>query len=340
MRKRAIGSLAVLAVAVWACTSTTGAGATKHAVQSGSPFASPPSSGLTHTCHQLPVVNVDPNQPAGFLDIAIGTFTDDPTARMTGSGSELERTGGSPPLVGWPVGWPYHADVGRWVPALPAWISPDGTRYLYPSYQASSIHMVDVQTGGDRVIYSGRRLYPVGWGPDGVYLMDWATGQPVGLYALSLMSGSLQQLAAKIPTMVPVHDGGAWESEVATDVPSRSGQNGPMANSLVRIDLVTGRSERWYSEANVAVSMLGFSTDGSPLLLAGSSSGARLLRISAPNRVEDSYPVTITAAAVTDSQGTWMIATDGTVLLYQPGGAPAAVGRGPAGLKPAGACRR
>jgi len=331
--------LAMLIVAGCTGAPSPPAGAARSAVEPTSTAAPTVQPAPPPTCHRLPVVNQDPTQPAGFLDVSTGSFAEDASARLTGTNAELVHTGGPTQLVGWPVGWPYFADAGRWVPALPGWVSPEGGSYLYPSYQASSIHMVDVRTADDRVVYSGRRLYPLGWTASGVYLMDWSTGAPVSVYMLSLPSGQLQAVAGKLSSVVPLHDGAAWQGEVAKEVPSRSGQNGPIANSLIRTDLATGQSERWYAEANSAVSLLSFGTDGSPLVLSASSTGERLLRVTAPDRVSESYPVTILGTAVTDSRGTWMIGTDGTVLLYRPGAAPVAVGRGPAGLKPAGACQ-
>jgi hypothetical protein len=285
------------------------------------------------------LANDNPAELAGFLDVSSGRFTADPTARITGINGEFVRTGGSPALVGWGVGWPYFVPAGRWVSAYPAWVSPDGTSYLYPSFQDASVHVVDARTADDHVVASGRRLLPVQWTADGVYLMDWPMGGPQRLYLLSPTSGRLQPLGAQVDSALPLSGGAAWRSEVAAGIPTRSGQNGPIANSLVRVDLTTGRQVRWFSEANSAVSVLGFATDGSPLVLASSASGTRLLRVTEPSRVADNNPVAILPTAVTDSNGTWMITTDGTLLLYRPGSAPAAVVKGPAGLKPAGACR-
>ncbi len=83
----------------------------------------------------------------------------------------------------------------------------------------------------------------------------------------------------------------ALRAEVAAGIPTRSGQNGPIANSMVRVDLSSAQTAGWYSEANSAVLLLGFATDGSPLVLAKSASGTRLLRLMGSDQVADSHPV-------------------------------------------------
>lgn len=200
------------------------------------------------------------------------------------------------------------------------------------------MHVVDVRTGADGVLVSGRRLLPVRWTGEGVYLMDWPGGGDVTLYQLSLSSRDLRPLPVKLDSALPLGGGAVWRAEVAAGVPARVAQNGPAPNSIVRVDLASGQTARWYSEANSFVSLLDFATDGSPLVMAGRPGAMRLLRLTGPGQVADSHPVEILPTTVTDRSGTWMIATDGTVLLYRPGSPPEPKGKGPAHLKPAGAC--
>jgi hypothetical protein len=276
--------------------------------------------------------------PQAFLDVVSGQFTGDPSGRLTAIGSDLERTGGTPALVGWPSGWPAYAAARRWVPALPQWISPDGTRYLYPSCGQRSMHVVDVRSAADRVVSSGSLIYPVQWTDDVVYVMDWPAGSPVTVYALSLIDGSLRPVGGRLSSVLPIHAGGAWLTEVASSVPARNGQNGPMANRLTRIDLQTGAKAAWFSAPNSYLTLLGFATDGMPQLLAHSDGGSQLIRVAAPGQVGEAYPADIVPTAVTDRNGTWLIQPDGKVLLFRPGSAPVRIGRGEAGLKPAGVC--
>jgi hypothetical protein len=314
-----------------------------HAGSATSPAAAAPVTSAAAptpppvTCGRLPVINDNPTLPAGFLDVETGRFTADPSSTLTSIGGDLDRTGGSPPLVGWPAGWPTYAAGGRWVPALPGWVSPDGTAYVYPSTAQPAIHVVDVRSATDRVLTT-RKLYPVQWTADGIYVMDWPSGNPAGVYLLSPSSGRVQPIAAKLSSVTPVSGGAAWLTEVAPGVPSRSGSNGPMADRLTRTDLGTGRSSAWYTEADSYLSLLGFATDGSPLLLARSAGGAELLRVKAPGDVAERYTIEILSTVATDRRGTWMTQSDGTVLLYQVGAAPRKMGKGPAGLKPAGGC--
>jgi hypothetical protein len=312
---------------------------------SAAPAAAPaptaaPAPAPVATCRKLPVVNNDPSKPAGFLDVTTGKFTPDASARLTSIGGDLVQTAGSPALVGWPSGWPAYSATGHWVPAPPAWVSPDGTRYLYPAYGEQTLHVVDVRTGADRVVFRGGRLLPVQWADDAVYVTDWPTGaQGPMLYDISLSDGHLRTVpVGRLPGSEPIHGGGAWQLSVDNGVPARTGQNGPMPNHLSRTDLQTGRSTDWLTLPGAYLQLIGFATDGSPLLLATSAASSQLVRVPAPGRAPETYGLPVFPTSVTDASGTWLSQPDGTILLYRPGAAPARAGRGDAGLEPVAGC--
>ena len=177
------------------------------------------------TCRKLPVVNDDPAKPAGFLDVTTGKFTPDASARLTSIGGDLVQTAGSPALVGWPSGWPAYSATGRWVPAPAAWVSPDGTRYLYPVYGEQALHVVDVRTGADRVVFRGGRLLPVQWAGDAVYVTDWPTGAQAPMLRVPLADGTLVATSdvpsnSELPSLLTLSDvmGTGWFAAEAANV--------------------------------------------------------------------------------------------------------------------------
>jgi hypothetical protein len=287
----------------------------------------------------------------GFMDLATGQVTDVPDAHLQVAGSNLAKSPGSPALIGWPTGSSYYdAAHDRWLPALGAWISPDGHSYAYLNFDASDLHVVDVATGADQVLEHGKRLYPLGWTADGLYVMDAITGAPVQVYSITVPGGRLTALGVKLSSVVPVSTlpwigpghSGAWVTDVSSTVPHINGQNGPIANSISLIDFTTGQKVEWFSAANAAVSVLGFTASGTPLVQSTDGSGTSIARLTGPHAVAESYRLAYPAVgSATDSHGTWLLDDAGDALIYQEGTAPALLASAPAGLISfglAGAC--
>jgi hypothetical protein len=270
----------------------------------------------------------------GFMDLATGKLTDDPAAHLQVAGSNLAKSPGSPVLIGWPTGSSYYdAARGRWLPALGEWISPDGASYAYLNFDASELHVVDVATGSDQVLERGTRLYPLAWTAQGLYVLDAITGSPVHTYSITVPGGRLTTLGAQLDHDVPVGGGGAWVAEVSSTVPSTSGQNGPVANSVSRIDLQSGQKVEWFSAPNAAVSVLGFTQSGTPLIQSTDASGTTIVRLSGSGTVAESYPLAHPAVgSATDKYGTWLLDDAGEAFIYQEGAAPVLVASAPSGL--------
>jgi hypothetical protein len=278
----------------------------------------------------------------GFMDLATGKLTDDPAAHLQVAGSNLAKSPGSPTLIGWPTGSSYYDPApGRWLPALGQWISPYGASYAYLNYDASELHVVDVATGSDQILERGKRLYPLAWTADGLYVMDAITGSPVQTYLVSVPGGRLTTLGARLNAVVPVSTlpwigpghSGAWLAEVSSAVPHINGQNGPVANSVSLVDLNSGQKVLWFSAANAAVSVLGFTASGTPLLQSTDTTGTMIVRLSGPETVAETYSLAHPAVgAATDAHGTWLLDDAGEAWIYQEGSAPILVASAPAGL--------
>ena len=270
----------------------------------------------------------------GFMDLPTGKLSDVPEAHLQVAGSNLAKSPGTPTLIGWPTGSSYYdAARARWLPALGQWVSPDGASYAYLNFDASELHAVDVATGSDQVLVRGKRLYPLAWTADGLYVMDAITGSPVQTYLVAVPGGHLTNLGAKLSSVVPVGGGGAWVAEVSSTVAHISGQNGPIANSISRIDLQSGQQVNWFSAPDASVSVLGFTKSGTPLIQSTDSSGTVIVRLSSPETVAETYSLGHAAVgSVTDTYGTWLLDEAGEAWIYQEGSAPVLVGSAPAGL--------
>jgi hypothetical protein len=311
-----------------------------------------PASDLASQC-RLPITwQASGSLPMeGFMDLATGQLSDVAAAHLQVAGSNLAKSPGSPDLIGWPTGSSYYdAAHDRWLPALGQWIAPDGHSYAYLNLDASELHVVDVATGADQVVEHGKRLYPLGWTADGLYVMDAITGAPVQVYSITVPGGRLTTLGARLSSVVPVSTlpwigpghSGAWIAEVSSSVAHTNGQNGPIANSISLIDLNTGQKVEWFSAPNAAVSVLGFTASGTPLVQSTDGSGTSIVRLTGPGAVAESYPMPHpVVGAATDSHGTWLLDDAGRALIYQEGAAPIVLTSAPSGLVAlglAGAC--
>jgi hypothetical protein len=116
-------------------------------------------------------------------------------------------------------------------------------------------------------------------------------------------------------------------------LPHINGQNGPIANTISLVDLNTGRKVEWFSAANAAVSVLGFTASGTPLVQSTDASGTLIVRLTGTGAVAESYLLAHPAVgAATDAHGTWLLDDAGEALIYQEGAAPVVLASTPAGL--------
>jgi hypothetical protein len=151
---------------------------------SSSPAA---SSAIRLNC-QLAVYQVG-RQKTGFIHFPSGNFVEDPAGAMvavpppTDRGAiALRRTVKEPQLQG-PGGPFYSWSAARWLPVEREAVSPDGLRYTYAepywstaSYPSGSrVHVVNVATGLDRVIYDVAPYTVIDFASEGIYVQQWST---------------------------------------------------------------------------------------------------------------------------------------------------------------------
>lgn len=334
MRPNGFGPFLLVVVAVLAgCgSSATPAGT---AGTPSSPMTTP-SPNLAALC-RIPLswtANLSNSLPKeGFMDLTTGQVSDVPAAHLDATLPNLAKSLGPPVLIGWPTGDSYYdAPQNRWLPALGQWVSPDGASYLYMDFDASALHIVDVASGADRVLVS-KRLFPLAWTADHVYVMDYGIGLGPQTYTVSVPGGVLTKLGAKLNSVVPVSGTGAWDTDVSPTLPHISGQNGPIANRVSRVDLVSGQKVEWFSAANATVTLLGFTQSGAPLIESTTKAGTVLVRLGAPDTVAETYALAHAAVgSATDAHGTWLLDEKGDVFIYNEGASPKLLATAPSAL--------
>ena len=222
----------------------------------------------------------------------------------------------------------YDRPFKRWLPVSWALVLPDGSAYAYtreakPTPIRNEIHVVDVATGNDRVIYNQGSYHVVAYQPDGIYLDNHLNGTDAsnGLWRLDPVSGSLKAYPlGRQATWGWIAAGSAWSYSVNGN---RFG-----SNSFNRLDLSTGAVETWFTVAapeppapgSKSIRAIGF--DGShPLVqVYVDERTSEIWRLSAAGQAAQLPNLALGAlsppSSVADSHGTWLIAGDGNVYLY------------------------
>ncbi len=315
-------------LAVTALVLLTACGAPQTAI---GPSASPaPSlSPTSNPQRDLPAIDVVANargeiqQAGGFVHFPGGAFTPDPGAEMIfDTKSHLWRTAAQPYLFGFsdsPRGRiSYDPAVRRWLPVARAQVSSDGLHYAYaegvfeapaspgpgPLATGVRIHLVDVQSRSDRVVFRGNGppFYTVvSDAPEGIYLSaDCAEGcspNDLKLWRLEPATGAVVKVSDRRGFGWLTSGKVAW---VATYEPGNK-------SSLLRLDLRSGTEAIWLSDS--ALELIGIDAEGDPLVTLNRIADSVLLRVTAPGQAEQIFSAPSIgqfAAAVADSNGTWL----------------------------------
>src|SRR6202023_1274118 len=180
---------------------------------------------------RLPLVHVegasDPSTgtlKAGFVTFPGTTMAIDPN----GAFGELAANGlvksvAQPYLYGVPGVATFTRRYGRWLPASVAAVSPDSSHYAYSESYAdangprSKIHIVDVASAADRVVYDQGFYGVIGYESEGIYLFSvgYADAPIRGLWRLDQQARSLTQIAPETLSVYYVGGGAAWYSDLA-----------------------------------------------------------------------------------------------------------------------------
>jgi hypothetical protein len=154
-------------------------------------------------------------------------------------------------------------------------VSPDGTQYAYadflngpPQDTGGKLHLVDVGTGADKVIYSDASswLSVVDFSADGIYIAHPALdAYATGLWLVNLAGGQPRLISRDIEGP-RVGDGAAWGVgfNPADPHPAPNGASGYFStkNTLLRFDLSTGVATTWFYRPGSNLSVAGFDYNG------------------------------------------------------------------------------
>jgi len=190
-------------------------------------------------------------QKAGFLTFPENTLRADPSAPATS-------------LF-------YDRAVAKWLPVWRLAVSPDGQHYSYTEGDVwnptavGKVHVVDIATGADRVVYSGAPMHRViDYAVEGIYLtVAVPEGSPSGLWLLNPSGGAPRLISRSIKAPV-IGAGAAWglDFDASDPHPAPGGIEGPN-NRVLRYDLRTGASTVFYSRTGTNLYVMGVNTDGS-----------------------------------------------------------------------------
>ena len=255
---------------------------------------------------------------AGFLRFPDLTLSEDPSAP---AGSRF-----------------FNRASMSWLPVSRDAVSPDGLRYAYAQGNAylstgGSLHVVDVATKADQVIYTGPTVYSVvDFAPEGIYITKASPeGPTVGLWLQNPAGGAAHLINATVQSPA-VGGGAAWTHDFDTSDPSPApgGMVGP-SNRIERIDLKTGQLVPWFYEPGVDLWIAGFDTAGNPFVRSYRSAGdgthdtVELWLLTSPTGSVQLFggaqrylwPSDVTAI---DAHGVWFDAgyTSDSVWLYSP----------------------
>jgi len=154
-------------------------------VPAASPAATPAAAADSFPCALAAMVTVeaDGGTPAstqityipGFVNMPSGEFRADPRASV----ADLPHAPGFGPTV-------YSAAAGRWLPAIPNSVSPDGLRYAYVTQagaSSSTLHVVDVRTKSDHPLWTyGAGVNVLAWDDHGILVMTVPFSGGVALF--------------------------------------------------------------------------------------------------------------------------------------------------------------
>lgn len=237
----------------------------------------------------------------GFLSFSTKTLVRDSTAPV---GSDF-----------------YDRAYSKWLPTWRYAVSPDGSRFAYAKGDSThfptkgTLHVVDVSTGADHIIYSGSPMYNVvDFAAEGIYVTSADSEVPVGLLLMNPVGGK-PRLISRTILQPALGNGAAWGLgfNSADPHPGVGGMIGPQ-NEVLRFDLGTGSATRWLYKPGASFEILGFDNSGNlflsdridlykdEILKVAADATSRVVFLDANTQAEHQVPNDIAAV---DSYGTW-----------------------------------
>lgn len=269
---------------------------------------------------RLPVYAGQPGS-GGFIAFPDGTFIPEAKSGVTlpspspGSASPQPGPGY---YQGYYSGLSYDVAYKKWVPAQWSSVTPDGSRYAYPSF--NSIYVQNVTDSKQVELGEGKQWSIVSVEADGVYASNPSIA---GLWFLPY-SGSPRQITTA----------GYWQAEAAGAAYGTETSAVPQgaSNTILRLDLKTGASTPWFTRDGATSAVAGFDSSGNPIIYVTyfTEGGPEVwITTSATTAVPVMGPkmgVAVNGTPIADSHGIWFSAsiqnyagTSSGQVLYVPG---------------------
>ena len=304
----------------------------------GSPNAASSPSPVTPSSCRLPFTTF---AATGFIGVQDGAFTTDPSSATQPDPSRpgFVRTVASPALYGpGPAAGQetYDWTFLRWLPVPRELVSPDGSQYTYgelipnPASQGlggpppigTLVHVVDVATGRDQVVYqSPDVLGPVTFRPEGIYLTQATafvnTVTPFYVWLLDPAAHSAHKLLGGKsvgPGTTAFTAGTLWIMSIDPNNPK-----GPP--KLLLVNLSDGVQSTWFEPTSMFARLLGLDMLDHPIVSTSSTTNGdpgKTWVVTAAGRVQPIADEGFTGQLVADSHGLWL--TGKGVFLYPTGG--------------------
>jgi hypothetical protein len=290
----------------------------------GSKIAEPPSgspvapsstvaatSSATASC-RLPLALTD--QGSGFLSMPSGSFLRDPDSGIVPDGN-LVRTQTQPILRGQAGGFvgeaiSYDPAHTRWLPVASTLVAPGGAKYAYTEFlpksnpasvEATRIHVVDVASGTDRVVYDQGGYETVHFGREGVYLLA-GSGE---LWRLDPAAGAPTRVTAVGRGWLVTADA-AWALDATNFVYGRP----QVTDRVLRLDLKNASVTQWFAVPGASLRILGFDGAGHPVVDSQQNGTEDVFLVASSNAsmklLTGSLGVTNVHGVVGDDHGIWL----------------------------------
>ena len=213
-------------------------------------------SELNFTC-RLPVVAQGAGS-GGFISFPSRQWIADPRSAVALPSPPAGYT--PPPYYGGPpfTGLSYDRALGRWLPVPRNWVTPDGKRYAYNYPGDDGVYVVTVATGAQVELGEGTQWAIRDVAAEGVYVVPLSAGNlGAGLWLLPFTGAAKQLTATGYWQTV---GGGAAYGTATSAVPQGA------ANTILRFDVKTLKSQPWFTAENAQSNVIGFDTKGAPLI--------------------------------------------------------------------------
>jgi hypothetical protein len=273
--------------------------------------ATTPPAAVGFSC-RLPIVTYRNQTPeAGFISFPSGSFTDDPAGNIKSKA----------------YGLAYDRGYNRWLPVDWRVVSDDGAHYVYVTYSGdvptpgayTTIHIVDVASGADRVVSRNGQYVPSDYVGNAVYLTAWVGGRdgpgPEIGWVLDPSTGAIRALTGGQKYGYSVGSGAGWRTDYNTADPTvHQGMTG--ANRVTRVDLTSGNESTWlYRQGADWMDLLGFDRAGHPIVSTGTAQAISVLLLTDAGHRSQLFSTTgFIGGAVEDSHGIWFTDEAATYL--------------------------